>query len=398
MKKKLRFLLKLLVILLVALNLIIILSGRFYLYKGVWHTYLHGKSGPSIYDLNIFHNRTVAKAKTPFSFHQATTNTTLSAEETAYFQGLETHSFMVIRNDSILFEKYFDQRSDTAHTNSFSAAKTVVGLLIGCALDEGKIKSLDDAVSDYIPDFDREGKEVVTIRDLLIMSSGLSWTESGKNPFSDNAASYYGTNLYNLAVYQKLVSKPAHVFNYQSGNTQLLGFVIKNATGKTVSEYASEKIWQKIGTENDAYWSLDKKDGDEKSFCCLYATTHDFAKLGRLILNKGKWNGETIISEKYMDEFLSPAKMMTDEGIENTRYGFQIWLYPNAENPVYYCRGILGQYIIALPKQNVIIVRTGMKRAENITLDQAGKDVLKVGHPKDLFEYLKIAKRILKHP
>lgn len=389
--------LKILAVLVIALNLIIVLSGRFYLYKGVWYTYLHGKSGPSIYDLDIFYNRTVSKANDPFYFTSTAKQQSLTQKEVDYFKKMETHSFLVIRNDSILFEKYFDQRSDTAHTNSFSAGKTVVGLLIGCAIDEGKINSVDDAVVRYIPDFGGDGKHVVTIRDLLTMSSGLSWTESGKNPFSDNAASYYGSDLYHLSISQRLVSTPGKIFNYQSGNTQLLGIIIQKATGKTVSEYASEKIWRKIGTENDAYWSLDKKDGDEKAYCCLYATTHDFAKLGRLILNKGKWNNQTVISEKYMNEFLSPAQLTTEEGIPNTRYGFQIWLYPDANNPIYYCRGILGQYIISLPNQNVIIVRTGMKRGENITLKQAKNNLLKVGHPSDFFEYLNIANRILKN-
>lgn len=398
MKKKLLLLLKIIVVLLVLLNLIVLLSGRFYLYKGVWNTYLQGKSGPTIYDLDVFYNRTVAKAKEPFLFEKKPTKITLTTAEESYFQKLQTHSFLVIQNDSIIFEKYFDNKSDTAHSNSFSAAKTVVGLLIGCALEDGVIKSLDEPVAKYIPEFKNRGKEIVTIRHLLIMASGLSWEESGKNPFSDNAASYYGTDLYHLVAYQNLISQPGKLFNYQSGDTQLLGFILQKATGKSVSQYASEKIWQKIGTENDAYWSLDKKDGDEKAFCCLYATTHDFAKLGRLILNKGKWNDEVIIPEKYMKELLSPAPIMTEEGIENTRYGFQIWLYPQKENPIYYCRGILGQYIIAIPSENCIIIRTGMKRAENITLEQAKtqNDLLKVGHPSDLFEYLKIANRIIK--
>lgn len=380
----------------VILNFVVILSGRFYLYKGVWNTYLQGKTGPGIYDLDVFHNRTVAKAEAPFHFVKSTHQSDLTPEEMNYFQKLETHSFLVIRNDSILFEKYFDKRSDTAHTNSFSAAKTVIGLLIGCAIDEGKIKSVDELVIRYIPEFNEAGKEAVTIRDLLTMSSGLSWEESGKNPFSDNAASYYGSDLFGLTIHQKLLTTPGEVFNYQSGNSQLLGFIIQRATGKSISEYASEKIWAKIGTENDAYWSLDKKDGNEKAFCCLYATTYDFAKLGRLILNEGEWNGETIISNKYMSEFLTPAPLSTMEGIPNTRYGYQVWLYPRANNPVYYCRGILGQYMISIPAKNMIIVRTGMKRDENITLETAKSDLLKVGHPKDFFTYLKIAERLVK--
>lgn len=395
MKNKLLILFKFLVLLVIMLNLVIVLSGRFYLYKGVWNTYLKGKSGPSIYDLNVFHNRTVQKGSKPFHFINSKNNKQLLPEEEEFMKEMETHSFMVIRNDTILFEQYFDNQSQNAYSNSFSAAKTVVGLLIGCAIDEGKIKSVDEPVHHYIPVFKENGKENITIKDLLTMSSGLSWEESGKNPFSDNAASYYGTDLFKLSVNQRVLKPSGKEFHYQSGSSQLLGFVIQEATGKTVSDYFSEKIWSKIGAESDAFWSLDKKNGDEKSFCCLYANTHDFAKLARLILHKGNWNGETLISEAYMKDFATPAQLSTEEGIPNTRYGYQIWLYPDEENPIIYCRGILGQYFVALPAQNAIVVRTGMKRGQNITLEEAKGDLLKVGHPKDFFTYMKIAERIV---
>lgn len=394
MKKKLIFLLKLLAVIIIALNFIILLSGRFYLYKGIWNTYLKGRTGPGIYDLTIFANAKVEKAAEPFNFAVVPNSYTLTAEEKAFFDRLGTRSFLMIENDSIIFESYFNGHTDTTHSNSFSAAKTVIGLLIGCALDEGKIKSIDEPVAEYIPEFKSGGKEIITIRHLITMSSGLDWEESGKNPFSENAESYYGNDLYRLVTHQKRITEPGKVFNYQSGNSQLLGFILEKATGKSVSQYASEKIWSKIGTKSDAYWSLDKKDGDEKAFCCLYATTRDFAKLGRLILNRGKWNEETVVSEKYMADFLNLAPLSTLEEIPNTRYGYHIWLYPEENHPVYYCRGILGQYVISIPSKNRIIIRTGMKRDPNMTIEDAKNDLLKVGHPKDFFEYLKIAERI----
>lgn len=390
-------LLKIFVIILVLLNLVIILSGRFYLYKGIYYTYLRGKTGPTIYDLDIFYHATISKGDQPFYFSKVNDVTVLTDDELKFMKHYDTRSFMVIKNDSIIFEKYFDGADKTLRSNSFSSAKTVVGLLIGCALDEGKIKSLDESVGNYIPEFKKGGKEVVTIRDLLVMASGLSWSESGKNPFSDNAASYYGTDLYQLATNQKLISRPGQLFNYQSGDTQLLSYIIKAATGKSVSQYASEKIWKNIGASEDAYWSLDKKNGDEKAFCCIYATTVDFAKIARLILHKGNWNGKQLISEEYMKEFLTPANIATEEGIPNTRYGFQVWLYPRPNNPVHYCRGILGQYMVAVPNENLIFVRTGMLREDDYaSVADAHGDTLKVGHPKDVFEYLNIAERIAK--
>src|SRR5690606_4883547 len=123
---------------------------------------------------------------------------------------------------------------------------------------------------------------------------GLDWQESGKNPLSENAESYYGSDLYHLSTHQKRITEPNRIFLYQSGNSQLLGFVVEKATGKSLSEYMHEKIWSQIGTDHDAYWSLDKENGDEKSFCCFYATSRDFARLGRLISNSGNWDGKQL--------------------------------------------------------------------------------------------------------
>ena len=394
--KRLILLLKIFVILLVLINLVILLSGRFYIYKGVWYTYLQGKTGPTIYDLDKFPYVTIHKGDSTFHFSTDDRDLKLTTVEEKHFEKWDTRSFLVIKDDKIIFEKYFQNHTDTTHSNSFSAAKTVVGLLIGCALDDGKIKSLDESVGNYLPEFKKRGREIVTIRDLLTMASGLSWEESGKNPFSDNAASYYGTDLYKLATRQKVVSTPGKLFFYQSGNTQLLAFILEKATGKSINEYASEKIWSQIGTQDDAYWSLDRKNGNEKAFCCIYATTRDFAKLGRLLLHRGIWNGKRLVSEHYFNEFSSPAPLTTEEGIPNTRYGFQVWLYPRKQNPLIYCRGILGQYIVAIPDENLIFVRTGMNRDENVLPDEAKDNLLKVGHPRDFFDYLNAAERLTK--
>ena len=162
---------------------------------------------------------------------------------------------------------------------------------------------------------------------------------------------------------------------------------------------------EKIGTEHDAYWSLDKENGDEKSFCCLYSTSRDFARLGKLINNQGKWNDQQIVPEAYMKEFVSNPKMTTEDKVPNYRYGLHIWTYMgDPQHPVYYCRGILGQFIISIPSKNLVIVRTGSKRGKNIYLpkekehDKAyiEKYKFKFGHPDDLFTYLNIGKRMVK--
>jgi len=271
-KKALRFFFFFIVGLLILVNLFIVLSGRFYLYKGIRNTYLEGRSGPGIYDLSIFPYSKIHKANETDKWIKAKAYNAynLSKQEEDFINSIDTKAFLVFKNDSIIFENYYDEHRSSTVSNSFSAAKTVVALLIGIAIEEGKIKSLDEPIGNYLPAYNSNGKEKITIRHLLMMSSGLDWQESGANPLSENAESYYGTDLLGLVNRQKSIEVPGKKFNYQSGNSQLLGFIIEKATGKSVSEYTQEKIWKRIGTEHEAYWSLDQENGDEKSSPSFY--------------------------------------------------------------------------------------------------------------------------------
>lgn len=391
LKKICKLFLQFIFLLIIIANLFIVLSGRFYLYKGIYHTYLQGKTGPTIYDKDIFENSTLKKSTLNEKWKVSQKKYTLNSKIEKTFNNLETSSFIVVKNDVIIYEKYWNGHTKETVSNSFSASKTIVALLIGIALQEGKIKSLDEPVGNYLNSFKLGDKQAITIRHLLMMSSGLDWEESGKNPLSENAESYYGTDLWGLVNRQKKISKPGVNLNYQSGNSQLLGYIIEKATKQDLTEYARSRIWSKIGAESDAFWSLDKKNGDEKSFCCLYGTSRDFARIGKLILNKGKWNNQQIIEETYMQEMFKNPKLITEENIPNYRYGLHIWTYLVGNQSVYYCRGILGQYIISIPSENIVIVRTGMKRMKNI---EKSSNKYKIGHPADLFMYISTAKKI----
>ena len=380
-----------------------ILSGRFYLYKGIANTYLVGEAGPTIYDLDVFPYATIKKGETekiPIATNY--NKYKLSPDERSYLEGLETRAFLVYKGDSLIYEEYWDTHEENTVSNSFSVAKTIVALLISIAVEEGKIKSLDDPVADYIPEFKSGGREIITIRHLLAMASGLDWEESSKNPLSDNAESYYGDHLYSLVTNQKLVTEPGEVFIYQSGNSQLLGFIVEKATGKDLSQYAEEKLWSKLGMQHDAYWNLDKENGDEKAFCCLYSTARDFGRIGQLIHNRGKHKKEQIFPLWFFNEMSSPTGVGTEDGIKNSRYGLHMWTYPDEGGQVNYCRGINGQYIISIPEDDVVIIRVGNKREKNVTLDQkrrSDKEYMdeiydKVGHAACLFEYLKIGRKI----
>lgn len=401
-KKALRYLVILIVGIFLTLNAYIVLSGRFYLYKGVANTYLVGKSGPTIYDKDVFYSSKITKSPNPSVLveHAKYNTQKIPKEYRAFLDEYQTRALLVMKNDTLIYEEYWDQHNANTVSNSFSVAKTVVSLLIGIAVEEGKIKSLDDKVAKYIPEFKSKGRDKITIRHLLQMASGLDWEESAKNPLSDNAESYYGSNLYDLVTRQNLVTEPGKKFNYQSGNSQLLGFIVEKATGKDLTAYADEKIWKKIGASGDAYWSLDREGGNEKAFCCLYATARDFARLGLLIQNKGKFNGKQVFPEWYYDEMIQPAKLTTDEGISNYRYGLHIWTYFGNANSAYYCRGIKGQYIITVPDEKLLIIRIGEERKENFTIPEHlknDKEYLEenkynVGHCLGLFQYITLGK------
>jgi len=402
--KLVRYLLFTILALLITANAIILLSGRFYLYKGVANTYLQGRKGPSIYDKDIFYNNIVRHSTKvdDLALHSTYNTQKLTKDERKFLEEYDTRALLVLKGDSLLYEEYWDIHDESAVSNSFSVAKTITACLVAIAIEEGKIDSLDTPVSTFIPEFKTGGREEITIRHLMQMASGLDWHESGKNPFSDNAESYYGTDLYGQVTRQKLISEPGKSFNYQSGNSQLLSFVLKKATGKSVGEYAEEKIWSKIGTSGDAYWNLDKEGGDEKAFCCFYSNARDYARLGVLLLNEGKYQEQQIIPKWFYDEMIQPAEITTGEGLVNYKYGLHIWLYLGGEDPVYYCRGIKGQYIITIPSKNLLIVRLGTDRTGKIQIPEdkmndkeyIEENKYKFDQPSGLFEYLAIAKSI----
>jgi CubicO group peptidase (beta-lactamase class C family) len=187
------------------------------------------------------------------------------------------------------------------------------------------------------------------------MTSGIEFNESYFNPFGDAASFYYGRNLRKEIAEMKSKTEPGTKFAYASGNTQLLGLVLERALkGKTVTTYLQEQLWGPLGMEYDASWSIDRKtDGLEKTFCCLNARARDYAKIGRLYMNKGNWNGKQIVSENWVNE---STKLDTSNG--SPRYYQYQWWIPTP-NEDFMAQGILGQYIYVHPTKNLIIVRLG---------------------------------------
>lgn len=312
-----------------------------------------------IKDHKIFKSRPLTAGTSAFHFH--TTPSGKFPKELngtpfdAYLEDNKTVAFLIIKNDTIQYEKYFKGYDKELVVPSFSMAKSVTSLLIGCAIDEGFIKSVDEPITNYIPELAQNGFEKVTIKHLLQMTSGLQFNESYVNPFGDAASFYYGTNLRKEIGKMTLKSEPGKKFEYVSGNTQLLGLVLERAlNGKSITSYLQEKIWTPLGMEYDASWSIDREEnGLEKTFCCLNARARDFAKIGRLYKNKGNWNGKQIISQQWVE---ASTKLDTSEGSANF-YQYQWWLPTPGED--FMAEGILGQFIYVHPAKDLIIVRLG---------------------------------------
>jgi len=377
----------------IVFNIAIVITGRYYIYKGIAYTYLRGEIRPTIYDLHVFNNRKVESGTPqPWAEHKSFGKLAISKEERKLLERLKTVSFLVTYKDTLIYEEYWREHDVNSLGNSFSMAKSVISILIGIALEEGKIKSLDEPVANYLPEFN-DKKKNITIRHVLTMSTGLSWSESYISPFCDVAELYYDTDDRDLSCNRRTIEEdPGNVFKYKSGDTQVLMYILKEATGVNVADYASEKLWKPMGAESDAWWSLaDDENSGEKAFCCLYATSRDFLRLGKLVNHRGNWNGKQLVSKTYMDEFCSLAPLVKEDGKPNNLYGFQYWIYAGLPYKVTYFRGISGQYIISIPEKDLVIVRTGHKTDPNWkNTDKITDDALE-GHYQELPGYISIA-------
>jgi CubicO group peptidase (beta-lactamase class C family) len=357
MKKFIRGFLLTILSLLVLFSLFAVVTGRTYLFKAVWYNFA------DIDDYKVFTNNTVVTGQVqPWNVSANYNKATVPDSLKQFLEQLSSVALVVIKNDSVLYEQYWDDYSDSSLSASFSVAKSITSLLIGCALKEGAIKSVDEPVGNYIPEFKEGEKAKVRIVDLLTMSSGSDWDESYANPMSVTTELYYGSDVYKLATGVKIIAEPGKRHEYKSGDTQLLGLIVEKATGKSLSAYAAQKLWEPMGAQHAALWSTDKTGGHEKAYCCFNTNARDFARLGQLMLDSGRWKGTEIIPLDYYVKSISPC-MLADR-YDNTcdYYGYQWWIVPRS-NGIFYARGILGQYVVVIPEKRMVIVRLGKKRA-----------------------------------
>lgn len=282
-----------------------------------------------------------------------------------YLENTGTQGLMVVQNDTLVFENYHNgQEEDTRHI-SWSVAKSFISALFGIAMEEGKIKSIEQKVEEYLPELKGSGYEGVRIKDVLQMSTGVKFNEDYADENSDInrwfRAFALGDSQDEFAATLVNEIPPGTRNHYVSINTHVLGMIIVKATGKSLTEYLEEKIWKKIGMEHDAFWVSDNQDM-EMALGGLNATLRDYAKLGQLFLHEGNWKGEQIVPKAWVKASLTPdaPHLMPDnsEGAEpNFGYGYQWWI-PNGNEGEFMAIGVFHQLIYINPTTKTVIVKT----------------------------------------
>ncbi|MFN8394854.1 MAG: serine hydrolase [Bacteroidia bacterium] len=347
-------------ILWVYLSLLLMLCGC----KMVWRSIRYNV--PNVTDYKIWEERKVRRAGQVHGFVDGRQQGIAELDdwgfEPWYKEGMNfedymkrtgTVAFLVLKGDTLLKEYYDDKFADTSRFNVFSMTKAYVSTLTGIALHEGKIKSLDQSIGEYLPWCTDSGICKISIRHLLQMTSGLKSNEAYLNPWGTSSKMYYGDQMQEIMHSLELKHPPGTRYFYQNVNTQLMGMILRRAVGMPLSNYLSEKIWQPLGMEADAGWSLAEGTDDEKAFCCLNARARDFARFGLLVLNQGNWHGKQLIPREWLAEVARPD---TSQGAYN-RYHFNWFLTPEEED--FWAEGLLGQFTYICPRSRMVIVRIG---------------------------------------
>jgi len=326
-----------------------------YMLKAVRTIYAKGHKTAYLEDYKEFDNRTIAKGiGQAWNLHKDYN----SVKETDILQRLHddkgTIAYVIIKNDSIWYENYYDGFNKDSKSNSFSMAKSMISAMLGKAIMEGKIKSLNQPVSDFYDEFSEGLAAKMTVGDLSSMASGLNWDESYYSPFSITTRAYFYDDLEKMMLGVKVTEEPGQSYKYLSGNTQLLGMVIEKATGKKLSDYLSDSFWKPLGAENEAFWQIDSEDeGLEKAYCCVASNARDFARFGKLYKQYGKWNGQQLLDSTFIARSIKPRFA------ESPEYGYGWWLANHNNKGIFYMRGHLGQLVIVIPQDDIIIVRLG---------------------------------------
>lgn len=280
----------------------------------------------------------------------------LSIDE--YMDQQRLAGLVILQDGKIRMEEYRRDFSKDERWTSFSVAKSLVSTMVGAAIKDGLIKSIDDPLTDYIPELTGSGYDGVTVKQLLTMTSGVRWNEDYADPKSD-VALFNGTlpvdGMDPIIVYMKTLeseAEPGTRWQYNTGETNLIGVLVAKATGKTISEYLSEKVWQPYGMSQDAEWLLNE-GGKEIGGCCISATVRDYALFGQFAMNGGKIGETSVVPDGWFEK---AGVKQADIGVPGRGYGYQWWTFDDGS---FAGQGIFGQGIFIDPARKLVIASNG---------------------------------------
>ena len=338
-----------------ALVMVLYLTDTDYLFKAVRTVYFNGYTTASIDDYSFFDNSVIAsKDSKAWPLHKDYNKIPATKKLIKLHKSRGTVAYVIIKNDSLIYEAYYDNYSENSKSNSFSMAKSYVCGLLGKAIMEGYIENLEQPVGDFFPKYSEGLSSKVTVGDLASMASGSNWKENYYWPINITAKAYYGKELEETIFGVSTVKTPGQSFEYSSGDTQLLAMVIEKATGKKLYDYLSESLWIPLESENDALWQIDSEANDlVKAYCCIASNAKDFARLGKLYKDFGRWKGTQILDSAFVAKSIKPRFK------ESPQYGYGFWLNAQNDKSFFMMEGHLGQCVIVSPSDNLIVVRLG---------------------------------------
>ena len=337
----------------------------------------------SIDDYKFFDNVEIKRSDSLFEWPKHNLYNQIGSSKTldSVHNKNETVAFLIIKNDSIIKEDYFLGYDENSMTNSFSMSKSIISFLFLKSVEQGTIPSLNSKLSDYFPAFNESNGGNVTLSDLSTMSSGLVWEENYKDLMGITAQAYVTKDLSKLMMGSKFSGISGDKFKYLSGNTQLLAMAIEKANNSTIPELTYKWLWDPMGAKNDALWMIDSKEKNmTKAYCCLSSNAKDFAKVGLVYKNFGKINKQKIIDSSFVSMSIKPRFN------SNPIYGYGLWVGKQNNIDFFSLRGHQGQYVIVIPKEDVIIVRLGKRKSRGSDLNN---------HPSDFNLYITESLNIL---
>ncbi len=365
--------------LVVALAVLLAVSAALYSPQYIFRCIANGESKVS--DYRVFPARVIAKSSRPYRY-AAAPDLAIGQMEVAYtyrhsaqtdtlehmLEANGTTSFILIRDDAVAYERYFNGYDWDSVCTSFSSVKSLDSLMVGMAIDDGFIRSEEQAISEYLPEFKDTPFVDITIRQLLMMRSRIRYEEGGAW-FGDDAKTYYYPDLRSLALeHLKVDEGYTGKFHYNNYHPLLLGMILERSTGRSVAQYFQERIWDKVGAEHEASWSMDGEEtGFEKMESGLNFLAIDYAKIGSMLLHRGQWNGNAVVSTQWLDRSLVAPQPLSAYDIDSpflagVEVGYQYMWYSIDDGKGghdFFAAGKYGQYLYVSPAHQAVIVRCG---------------------------------------